>query len=336
MMSTESTLNNMILTAIMLITIYYICYFMLKQRLPFTYRTKSYANLRVVLNYGLQWIANTLVAITATAISYHTIKYSFPNLSDFKNEGTATLFIIMLAILIFSLNFRAILKFAQFLNHVVLYISLKKNNISNNLKHAIANKDEQGIIENHKLIKQTDMKVNLSNEETIILTACLSKHGFNEDVKQMLQPIFYKEQSFLNKFFTTNTNMVEYTVNGIDEDFVTRDTFKHKIKQFNNITNITSYIMSVLFIIQFVIVTFGDALYIPNTIKMIFVILTSVLIISIILIKHRKIKEIYRKELEIVNLPNNHMKIKKPILESILLGLSVMIIIITFIDIFFY
>lgn len=49
MMSTESVLNQMILTAITIIVTYYVFYFMLKLRLPFPYRTKTYANLSLVL-----------------------------------------------------------------------------------------------------------------------------------------------------------------------------------------------------------------------------------------------------------------------------------------------
>lgn len=334
-MSNIELLNTMIQLFSVIFIICLVADTILKRKIPFTKLNNAYVSIMDLIYYVLKFLGSTLGAITLTVFTYYSFGTTTIVIADIKSE-MAFLFILVLVAFVVSLWINVITTGVNLVYKIAIYIKLRRNTIANNLRHAIANKNEHAMIDNHKLIKQTDMKVNLSKEETIVLTACLSKHGFNEDVKQMLQPIFYKEQSFLNKFFTTNTNMVEYTVNGIDEDFVTRDTFKHKIKQFNNITNITSYIMSVLFIIQFVIVTFGDALYIPNTIKMIFVILTSVLIISIILIKHRKIKEIYRKELEIVNLPNNHMKIKKPILESILLGLSVMIIIITFIDIFFY
>lgn len=332
MMSTESTLNSLILTAILLITIYCGFYFMLKLRLPFTYKTKSYANLRVVLNYGGQWIANTLVAITATAISYHTIKTSFPNLSDFQNERTATLFIIMLAILIFSLNFRAILKFVQFSNHVVLYISLKKNNISNNLKHAIANKNEQAIIENYKLIKQTDIKVNLSKEETIVLTACLSKHGFNEDIKQMLAPVFYKEQSLMNSFLTRNTDIIEHNVKGLDNSFKPSEAFKYKLKSYEKKAINISYIFIIVFGIQLFFLVFSDMLNISMAIKSMLVLFINLLVIILILVKHSKLKNIYKKEIEYNNLSVHNIKIRKPLVDNILLGLSVFMIIIRCIE----
>lgn len=305
------------------------------RKIPFIKVSNDYVNFRDLLFYVLKFLGSALIGITLTIFIYYAFGTSRINIADTKSDMVFLIFLIINAFIV-SLWINMITTCVNFIYKLIFYIKLKRNTISNNLRHAIFNKDEQAIIENHKLIKQTDMIVNLSKEETIVLTACLSKHGFNEDVKQMLQPIFYKEQSLLNKFFTTNTDMVEYTVKEIDENFVPRDTFKHKIKQFNNITNITSYIMTVAFIIQFLIVTLGDGLYISNTMKMIFVILTSVLIISMILMKHRKIKEIYRKELEIANLSNSYIKIKKPILESILLGVSLLITIITFIDIFFF
>ena len=332
MISTELALNQIILTAIMIIIIYYIFYFMLKRRLPFAYRTKSYANLRLVLKYGGRFVANTLVALTATAISYHTIKSSFSNVSDFKNEEVAALFIIMLGIMIVGLNGRAILIFGQFLNHLVLYLSLKKNNISNNLKHAIANKDEQAIIENHKLIKQTNMKVNLSNEETIVLTACLSKHGFNEDVKQMLAPIFHKEQSLINSILMSNTGIIEHSAKGLDNSFNPSETFKHKLKSYEKEAINISNILIVVVGIQIFIFTFSHMLNISIAIKSILILFINLLVIFLILVKHAKLKKIYKKELGFTNLSAHKIKIRKPLLDNILLGLSVVLIIIRFVE----
>ena len=68
-------------------------------------------------------------------------------ISDFKNEEIGAVFIIMLSIMIIGLSWKAILLFGRFLNYLFLYFSLKKNNISNNLKHALANRNEKAIIE---------------------------------------------------------------------------------------------------------------------------------------------------------------------------------------------
>ncbi|WP_440862469.1 hypothetical protein [Staphylococcus shinii] len=67
-----------------------------------------------------------------------------------------------------------------------------------------------------------------------------------------------------------------------------------------------------------------------------FVILTSLLIISLILIKHEKIKKIYRKELAIANLPSNHIKIRKPIIENVLLGLTAFMIVNAIVQVLIY
>ncbi|HCY6785922.1 TPA: hypothetical protein O1284_002760 [Staphylococcus aureus] len=332
MMSTESVLNQMILTAITIIVTYYVFYFMLKLRLPFTYRTKTYANLSLVLKYGGQFVANTLVAITATAISYYTIKTSFSKISDFKNEEVATLFIIMLGIMIVGLNWRAILMFGRFLNHLCLYISLKKNNVSNNLRHAIANKNEQAIIENYKLIKKTDIKVNLSKEETIVLTACLSKHGFNEDIKQMLAPVFYKEQSLMNSFLTRNTDIIEHNVKGLDNSFKPSEAFKYKLKSYEKKAINISYIFIIVFGIQLFFLVFSDMLNISIAIKSMLVLFINLLVIILILVKHSKLKNIYKKEIEYNNLSVHNIKIRKPLVDNILLGLSVFMIIIRCIE----
>lgn len=336
MMNTETALTHMILFFTSLIVMFYVLRSILIQRLPFTYDTDSYVKLKNVIKCGTQWIANTLVAFTVTGISYHTIKTSFPKISDFKNEEIGAVFIIMLSIMIIGLSWKAILLFGRFLNYLFLYFSLKKNNISNNLKHALANRNEKAIIENYKLLIQTDEIVNISSDEMLILSACLSKYGYNDDVKELLEHKLYKKQSLLNKFFSTNTHMIEYNVKGLPKDFVPRSTFKHKKKRFENITTIISYIMTIMFVVQFVITTFSEAFHIPNTLMLIFVALTSIIIIALILIKYKKFKKIYIKELEVANLTNNHIKISKPIVENILLGLSVFMIANAIVQVLFF
>lgn len=332
MMSTESALNQMILIVITMLAIYCCFLIFLKRRFPFNYETKTYANLRIVLDYAAQWIANMLVAITATAISYHTVKSSFPNISDFQNEGTATLFIIMIGLLICSLNLRALLKFAQFLNHLVLYISLKKNNISNNLKHAIANKDEEAIIENHKLIIQTDIHMKLSQDEIVVLTATLSKYGYHEDVKIILNQYLNKKQSLISKFFMNNTNVVEHSVEGLDSPVNPSESFRYRLKGYEKKALNISKILIVLFVIQIFIFIFSDTLNISIATKSIFVLFINILAIVFILMKHAKLKKLYKKELGSTNLSSNKIKIRKPLIDNILLGLSVFMIIIRCVD----
>ncbi|MCD8845191.1 hypothetical protein [Staphylococcus gallinarum] len=327
MMSTESALNQMILSVITMSTIYCVIHIFLKHRFPFNYETKTYANLRIVLNYAGQWIANTLVAITATAICYHTIKSSFPEISDFNNEGTATLFIFMIGILICSLNLRALLKFAEFLNQLVLYISLKKNNISNNLKHAIANKDKQAIIENHKLIIQTDTHMKLSKDEIVVLTATLSKYGYHENVKLILDQYLNKEHSLISKFFMNNTNAVEHSVEGLDSSFNPSESFRHKLRNYEHKAINISKVLIVVFVIQILYLLFSNMFYISSTIKYIVPIFTNLIVIIFIFMKHVKLKKLYKKEIGSKNLSTNKIKIRKPLIDNILLGLSVFMII---------
>lgn len=331
MMSTESALNQMILIVITMLTIYCCFLIFLKHRFPFNYETKTYANLKIVLDYAAQWIANMLVAITATAISYHTVKSSFPNISDFQNEGTATLFIIMIGILICSLNLRSLLKFAQFLNHLVLYISLKKNNISNNLKHAIANKDEEAIIENHKLIIQADIHIKLSQDEIVVLTATLSKYGYHEDVKIILNQYLNKKQSLISKLFMNNTNVVEHSVEGLDSSFNPSESFRHKLRNYEHKAINISKVIIVVFVIQILYLLFSDVFYISSAIKYIVPIITNLIVIIFIFMKHTKLKRIYIKEFEFNNLSSSKIKVKRPFMDNILLGLSVFMIITTFV-----
>ncbi|PCE16623.1 hypothetical protein [Staphylococcus pseudintermedius] len=322
MTSSESVLTQFILMLITFIVLFYICCFMIKGKFPFTKISKTYTDIKSVIRYGLRTVFLVLFAIIVTAISYHLIKLSFPNLADFKNEESATLFIMIFAIMIASLNWNALLSFGKFLEELTLYFSLKKNNIKNNLHHALANSDEQAIIENHKLISQTDTKINLSNDEILVLTATLSKKGCHEDVKKILGQYLYKEQSFLGKILMSNPNAIEHSVEGLDRSFSPSESFKHKLRNYEKTAINISKFLIVVFVIQIVFLMFLSMFNISSAISSIVPIFINLLVIIFIFMKDTKLKKIYKQEIVFNNLSTSKVKIKRPFIDNILLGIS--------------
>ncbi|HDC9329410.1 hypothetical protein APV47_12780 [Staphylococcus aureus] len=331
MTSSESVLTQFILMLITFIVLFYICCFMIKRKFPFTKISKTYTDIKSVIRYGLRTVFLVLFAIIVTAISYHLFKLSLPNLSDFKNDEVGTLFIMVFAIMITSLNWNALLSFGKFLEELTLYFSLKKNNIKNNLHHALANRDEQAIIENHKLISQADTKINLSNDEILVLTATLSKKGYHEDVKKILDQYLYKKQSFLSKILMSNPNAAEHSVEGLDRSFSPSESFKHKLRSYEKIAINISKLLIVVFVIQIVFLMFCNMFNISSAISSIVPIFINLLVIVFIIMKHVKLKKIYIKEIVFNNLSTSKVKIRRPFIDNILLGISLCML---FINIF--
>ncbi|ORI00170.1 hypothetical protein B5723_14945 [Mammaliicoccus sciuri] len=312
------------------LVIFLIClsiHVIIMRKIPFIKVNNDYISFWNLLYYVLQFLSSTLIAIILTIFIYYAFETSRINIADTKSEMVYLMLLIIGAFIV-SLWINMLTTGVNFIYKLIFYIKLRRNTISNNLRHSIKNKDEQAIIENHKLIKQTDMKVNLSKEETIVLIACLSKHGFNEDVKQMLTPTFYKEQSLMNSFLTSNTEIIEHNVKGLDNSFKPSESFIYKLKSYKKKAIYISYIFIIVFGIQLFFLIFSDMMNISSAIKSMVLIFINLLVIILILLKHSKLKNIYKKEIVYNNLVSNNLKIRKPLVDNILLGLSVSMIII--------
>ncbi|WP_436949332.1 hypothetical protein [Staphylococcus shinii] len=328
-------LNSILQLIVVLFVICLAVNIIIMRKIPFLKINNDYVGIIDLIRYVLKFLSTTIFAIILTIFIYSSFSTSTINVADIKNEVTF-LVLLMVGAFIVVLWFNTIITGANFIYKLIYYIKLRRNTISNNLRHAIAKKDDQSILKNYNLINQTDEIIKLSKNEISILTACLSKHGYNEDVKELLITNLYKKQSVLSKMFTTNSALVEYNIQSNDDIFVPSNTMKHKLKHFENITTIISIVMTVVFFLQFIIVTFSETFHIPNNIMLVFVILTSVFIIGLILIKHEKIKKLYRKELAIANLPSDHIKVRKPIIDNILLGISAFMIVNVIVQVLIY
>lgn len=335
LMSNIELLNTMIQLFSVIFIICLVVDTILKRKIPFTKINNAYVSIMDLIYYVLKFLGSTLGAITLTVFTYYSFGTTTIVIADIKSE-MAFLFILVLVAFVVSLWINVITTGVNLVYKIAIYIKLRRNTIANNLRHAIANKNEHAMIDNYELIKQTDEVLKITNNEIFILTACLSKFGYDEDMKELLKSNLYKKKSFLESHLPMNTVIFEYNIQKSDDYFLPSNTMKHKLKQFENITTIISIIITIVFILQFVITTFSSTFHIPNTLMLIFVTLTSIIVIALILIKHQKIKKIYRKELAIADLPNDHIKIRKPIIDNILLGLSVFMIVNAIVQVLIY
>lgn len=332
MHTTESVLNEIIMVIVMLLLVSSFLFYILTQRLPYNYKTKDYVYLKDILYDAARWIFITWLAITITTIIYHTINSSFPNSSDFENEIDSVLFITILSILIVILNLSAIVMFGRFLKHLFLYFNLKKNNISNNLRHAIATKDENAMIENHKLIEQAGITITLSNDEILVLTACLSKYGDHDTTTRILTPMLRNEHSIITHFLRRNPKIFEYNVKGIDETFKPSNNFKHILKNCEYTFKYIYTVMFLLYFLQLFILFFDISIF--STKEISFVLINSLILIFVYL-KYEILHRTYNQEMVKINEPTRKIKIRLPIADNIIMILSMIMLIATFVNFIF-
>ncbi|WP_239751407.1 hypothetical protein [Mammaliicoccus sp. N-M52] len=328
MINTISILNEIIITIIMLLVIFSFLYFMLMQKLPYSYKIDSYVYFKDLVYDAGRWIFTTFIAISVTTIIYHTVNSSFPNTTDLVNEDFSVLFIIILGIMIVFLNLSALLMFERFIKKLLFYFSLKKNNISNKLRHAIANKNETAIIENFKLVKQTNIQIELSNEDILVLLACLSKYEYYDDIKHILTPMTHSKHSIIASFLRRYPNFFEYNVKGIDETFKPSKNFKHILKNCDHTFKYLYTSILLFFGVQlFILLFFNTSI---NS-KGIFVLLINACAIVFITLKYIILHRTYKNEIVKTNVSRQKFKIKYALIDKIIIFLSVIMIITTFV-----
>ncbi|MFG1577814.1 hypothetical protein ACDT18_13775, partial [Staphylococcus aureus] len=190
------------------------------------------------------------------------------------------------------------------------------------LRHAIANKEQSEIIKYHKLMKQTNEKIDLSLDEILTLMACLMNAGYNEDVRDILSPKLQQKHSLFQRYMTSNPEIAEYDIKGIDNSIKKSDTFKHKLSIFEEKSQKIASLIAIILVVQFIIILLYSMGFVSNAFKSVFVMSLSILVTSTIIIKYKKLKDIYRREFDKVKI-----NLKPAPLDRLQLVLSVVMFI---------
>lgn len=329
-MNYENVLTSLVFMFVVIYIIYYSIYGLLKGKIPFLSdmfsKYDGYVNISMLFKSGLWSIFKLIVAVLVTGIIYHSFKTTHIHLSKYEsNDDLIWIILFLLAFIIFELFLSWFKSMNNFTNQFSIYISLRKNTLGNNLRHAIANKDQLEIVKYHKLIKQTNEKVNLSIDEILTLMASLMKAGIYEDVNQILVPQLQQKHSLFQRYMKSNPEMAEYKVNGIDNSIEKSETFKYKLSIFHEKSQKIATLIMIAFIVQFVVILLNSMGVVSNVFKSLFIMLLSIVVIATLVIKYVKLKNIYQKEF---NSEQNQINLKQAPLDRIQLGLTIVMFII--------
>lgn len=318
--------ENVLLQAIFtILLIYYICVFCYKAMvLPKQKYNSMYVNIKTIIIDGIVTSVKLILTFVITGIIFYSFKETKVNFQtqQASNDVLIALIFITFALVISVLTIITLKSIYGFFNKLILYISLRKNNVSNNLRHAIANKDQANIIKYHKLMKQADEKIDLSIDEILTLMASLMYAGYNEDVKEILTPKLRQKQSIFQRYMRNNSEMAEYKIKDIDNSTDKSETFKHKLSIFEEKSQKIAIVIILVTIIQFIIILLSSMGLVSNMFKSFLLMAVSIFMISTVIIKYRKLKKIYKREFDKVKI-----NVKLAPLDKLQLGLSVVMFI---------
>jgi len=326
MNSYANVLLQMILSILLIYFIFISCYKAMV--LPKQKYSSTYVNIKKIIKYGIVTSAKLIVTFLITGIIFYAFKETklkFPTQQD-SNDVLIYLIFITFALIISALTINTLKSMYHFLEKLIFYISLRKNTVSNNLRHAIANKDHSDIIKYNKLMKQADEKIVLSIDEVLTLLASLAYAGYNDDVKEILTPKLRQKQSIFQRYMRNNPEvpeMAEYKVSGIDNSIDKSEAFKHKLSIFEEKSQKVSIIITFVSIIQFIIIIFSSMGLVSNMFKSFVLMAVSIFVISTVIIKYKNLNNIYRREFD-----KEKITLKTAPLDRLQLGLSVFMFII--------
>lgn len=291
--------------------------------IPHNKHYSKYVNIKMIIKNGIVTILKVMITIITTGVICYTLETTKVNLPvQNSNDHLLDLIFMTFALIISTLTVGSIKSMYRFFKILVDYILLRKNNVSNNLRHAIANKNQSEVVKYYKLVKQTNEKIDLSIDEILTLMASLMYAGYNEDVKQILTPKLRQKQSIFQRYLNSNPEMAEYKVKGIDNSIEKSETFKHKLSIFEEKSQKIAVTIMFVTILQFIIILLSSMGIVSNMFKSFLLMTVSIFVISTIIIKYRKLKYIYRHEFD-----KEKINLKLASLDKIQLGLSVVMFI---------
>ena len=292
--------------------------------LPKQKYNSMYVNIKTIIIDGIVTSVKLILTFVITGIIFYSFKETKVNFQtqQASNDVLIALIFITFALVISVLTIITLKSIYRFFNKLIFYISLRKNTVSNNLRHAIANKNQSEMVKYHKLMKQSNEKINLSIDEVLTLMASLMYAGYNEDVKEILTPKLRQKQSIFQRYMKNNPEMAEYKIKGIDNSTEKSGTFKHKLSIFEEKSQKIASVIMLVTIIQFIIILLSSMGLVSNMFKSFLLMTVSIFVISTVIIKYRKLKKIYRREFDKVKI-----NVKPAPLDKLQLVLSVVMFI---------
>lgn len=299
-MNNIGAFNSLVFTFLTIFSIVYITVYCFNPN--FFKRDTRYISLNKIVKLGLVTSLLLILGIWLLSQFYSALSNSHISLEKLGDDSfiIATFLTSSILVSIFILSmFLAVLKTIKTL---FVYINLKKDNIPNNLRHALYKKNFETVINNYKLLKMSDEKVSLSDKEILQLSVVLSNAGMNEDVQEILKIKLFKQNTFWDDMFSIFPNQANYSVQCSSEYISYNDQLKTALQKHAKVFRhiyvpiIIISIFQIYFPILNLIINTS-----PTTRERTIILVMSIIINTMLIIKYKTLKRIHKKYLNIAN-----------------------------------
>ncbi len=299
-MNNIGAFNSLVFTFLTIFSIVYITVYCFNPN--FFKRDTRYISLNKIVKLGLLTSLLLILGIWLLSQFYSALSNSHISLEKLGDDSfiIATFLTSSILVSIFILSmFLAVLKTIKTL---FVYINLKKDNIPNNLRHALYKKNFETVINNYKLLKMSDEKVSLSDKEILQLSGVLSNAGMTEDVQEILKIKLFKQNTFWDDMFSIFPNQANYSVQCSSEYISYNDQLKTALQKHAKVFRhiyvpiIIISIFQIYFPILNLIINTS-----PTTRERTIILVMSIIINTMLIIKYKTLKRIHKKYLNIAN-----------------------------------
>lgn len=285
-------------------------------------RDTRYVPLTRILKQAMFTFLLLIIGIWLLSQFYNALSHSHISLEKLGNDSLITVIVLASSILVSICIISMILNLIKTIKMFLVYIDLKKDNIPNNLRHALYKQNFESIINNYKLLKMSDEKVSLSDKEVLQLSAVLSNTGMYEDVQEILKIKLFKQNTFRDYMFSVFSYQQNYSVQCNAENISYNSQLKTALQKHAMCFRYVYMSMFIVAIFQIYIPTLHLITNTSPTIRGgIALLVTSIIINSAIVLKYIILKNIYQKSLNIsdVKIKSNNIDKVIFICQSILI-----------------
>ncbi|MDF0332104.1 hypothetical protein O0M98_10080, partial [Staphylococcus pseudintermedius] len=311
-MNNVAAFNSLVFAFLTIFSIFYISLRVLNN--DFFKRDTRYVPLNRIVKLGMLNFLLLILGIWFLSQFYTALNQSHISLEELGDDSLITAIFLTSSILVSIVIICMFLTLIKTIKMLLTYINLKKDNIPNNLRHALYKGNFESIINNYKILVMSDEKVSLSNEEILQLSAVLSNAGMYEDVQAILKTKLFKKETFLNDIFSVFPNQPTYKLQCSSEDIEYNDELKTALQKHDKVFRYVYILMIIIAIFQIFISIMP---LIINTSQItsgrIAILIIAVIINFVIVLKYRILKTIYQKSLNISDVKIKSSKIDKVI-----------------------
>ncbi|MCT2553870.1 MULTISPECIES: hypothetical protein [Staphylococcus] len=263
-------------------------------------RDTRYISLNKLIKTGILTALVLVSGIGLLSQFYSALSNSHISLKKLGDDSLIIATFLASSILVTLLIIFIFLTSIKFIKILLAYITLKKDNLPNNLRHALYKKDFEAVINNYKLLIMYAEKVPPSDEERLQLSAVLSNAGMHEEAQKILSIKLIKKNTTWENILSVFPNQQSYNIQCSSENIEYNDKLKTALQKHAKVSKyvyisilIMAIFQSFIPIIQLITNTT------PTNRERVIVLVIGIIIILAIIMKYIILKSIHQKSLNI-------------------------------------